>query len=242
MALAAMVISAGPAVAGSSTLPPLLPATSILQASPTEAPAAIAPTPDLIAEVSAQLAPLLPDGVRLQGLDLGCKPPVGAVLKAVAPGMARLAARGFVVEFQQGDRTLACGATLNAQRQVLAAAHAIAAGDNVTQADFQLQWIDAFVGSIGALNALPGPGPFVATTAIRAGAPVLQAQLSRPLAVHPGDLVSVTVRNGPVTVRAQLEARSAAAVGETASVINPESGLPVTVTVTGEKTAALVIH
>jgi flagella basal body P-ring formation protein FlgA len=232
----------GPASAKSSELPAILPATAVRPATPSDGQSSSSAASDLMSEVAAQLAPLLPDGVDLKGINLGCTPPAGAVLKAVAPGIARLASRGFVVEFQAGDRTLACGATADAQRQVLIAAHTIAQGDNLSEADFQPHWTDAFVGSIGALNALPGPGPFVAATAIRAGDPILQAQLARPEAVHPGDLVSVIVKNGPVTVRAQLEARSAAAVGETTSVVNPESGMPVTVTVTGEKTAELVLQ
>ncbi|MBV8055630.1 MAG: flagellar basal body P-ring formation protein FlgA [Deltaproteobacteria bacterium] len=140
------------------------------------------------------------------------------------------------------DRTLACSATLDAQRKILVAAHEIAQGQALSPADFESRWTDAFGGSMDMLSSLPAHGPFLAANAIHAGDPLLAIQLTRPLAIHSGDLVMVVVKNGPVTVRAQLEARSAAAVGDSASVINPETGLPVTVTVTGEKTAELVMQ
>lgn len=123
----------------------------------------------------------------------------------------------------------------------MVATHEIMQGQALSTADFELRWTDAF-GSMDALSSLPGPGPFVAATAIHAGEPLSAIQFTRPLAIRPGDSVTVLVKNGPVTVRTQLEARSAAAVGDSASVINPETGLPVTVTVIGEKAGELVMQ
>jgi len=42
---------------------------------------------------------------------------------------------------------------------------------------------------------------------IRSGQPLYQNSLKRPIAVHPGELVTVLVTNGPVSVRAQLQPR-----------------------------------
>jgi flagella basal body P-ring formation protein FlgA len=193
----------------------------------------------LISEIAVKAAPLLDAGIRLRSVALGCQPPAGAWLNQVAPGIARLTSRGFVVELRAGDRTLACSATLDAQRQILVATHDIPQGLALSSADFELRWVDAFGGSMDALNVLPAQGPFLAATAIRAGDPLLTIQLTRPLAIRPGDLVTVLVKNGPVTVRTELEARSSAAVGDSVSVVNPDTGLPLTVTATGERTAEL---
>jgi flagella basal body P-ring formation protein FlgA len=199
-------------------------------------------SPKTTAEIATKVTALLPEGTRLRSVDLGCQPPAGAVLKEVAPGITQLNSRGFVVEFQTGDRTVTCSATLEAERLILVAARGIAPGEMLSAADFEPSWTDAFGGSTTALSSLPGAGPFVATTAIAAGQPLLAVEITRPLAIHPGDLVTVVIKNGPVTVRTLLEARSAAAIGDSASLINPESGMPVAVTVTGEKTAELVIQ
>jgi flagella basal body P-ring formation protein FlgA len=202
---------------------------------------AVSPPSELIAEIKVKVASLLGNGMHLRSIDLGCEPPADAVLEQVAPGMTKLNSRGFVVELRSRDRTLACSATLNAEHQILVAVREIAQGEELSAADFELRWTDAF-DSTDALAALPATGPFVASTAIRVGQPLLAIQLTRPLAIRPGDLVTVLVKNGPVTVRTQLEARSAAAVGDSVSVINPETGMPVTVTVTGEKAAELVMQ
>jgi flagella basal body P-ring formation protein FlgA len=196
----------------------------------------------LISEIAMKVAPLLAAGIRLHSVALGCQPPAAALLNQVAPGIARLNSRGFVVELRAGDRTLACSATLDAQRQILVATHDIPQGQALSSADFELRWVDAFGGSMNALNVLPAHGPFLAATAIRAGDPLLTIQLTRPLAIRSGDLVTVLVKNGPVTVRTQLEARSSAAVGDSVSVVNPDTGLPLTVTATGERTAELVMQ
>jgi hypothetical protein len=39
-----------------------------------------------------------------------------------------------------------------------------------------------------------------------------------------------------------LEARSSAAVGDSVSVVNPDTGLPLMVTATGDRTAELVMQ
>jgi flagella basal body P-ring formation protein FlgA len=227
-------------VASASTGQPL-PIDAVVTSASSSRPTPAAPS-ELIAEVEAKIAPLLANGIRLRSIDLGCQPPANAVLNQVAPGITRLNSRGFVVELRAGDRILACSATLDAERQMLVAAHEITQGEALSAADFELRWTDAFADSSEAISSLPMRGPFVAATAIRAGQPLLAIQLTRPLAIHPGDLVTVVVKNGPVTVRTQLEARSAAAVGDSASVINPETGMPVTVMVTGEKAAELVMQ
>ena len=163
-----------------------------------------------------------------------------ATIQDVAPGLTQLNSRGLVIVLRDGDHTIACSATIAAQRQVLVAARDLAAGEPVVADDVQPQWVDAFTGAPNALDELPRTGLVTAGT-IRVGQPLYAWQLIHPIAIRPGDLVTVMIINGPVTVRTQLEANSTAAVGETATVINPDSGTPVGVTVTGPKTAELVM-
>jgi flagella basal body P-ring formation protein FlgA len=197
---------------------------------------------DLATQVQSQLAAMVPAGLRVDQVALGCKPPAGATLKAVAPGFAQLTSRAFMVELQKGDRSTFCSATMDASRQVLTATRDIQPNEPVTNADFQPQWVDAFGASTGALLEFPNQGPYVSATIIRAGQPLYQVALSRPIAVHPGEMVMVLVKNGPVRVHAQLQAQSQAAIGDSVTVVNPVSGIPVMVTVTGPKNAELVMQ
>lgn len=207
------------------------------------APIQAAATPQadsLNAALAARVAPLLPSGARLDGVTLGCAPPASATIQDVAPGLTQLNSRGLVVLLRSGDHTLACSATIAAQRQVLVAAHDLETGAPIAATDVQPDWVDAFTGAPNALDQLPSAG-LVAAGAIRSGQPLYAWQFVRPLAIHPGDLVTVMVVNGPVRLRTLLEANSSAGVGDSATVINPDTGAPVAVTVTGPKTAELVM-
>ncbi len=197
---------------------------------------------ELAREIQAQLARIVPIEMRIEAVTLGCKPPEGATLKAVAPGLTTLTSRSFMIELQSGDRSLFCSAMMTASRQVLAAAHDLATDAPVAETDFAPSWVDAFSTASGVLASFPSQGPYISATSIRAGQPLYQNSLKRPIAVHPGDLVTVLVKNGDITVRAQLQAQSQAAVGDSATMINPGSGMPVSVTVTGPKTAELVMQ
>ncbi len=206
------------------------------------APTQPADPDDLVAQIAAQVAPLLPAGTRMKAVALQFTPPAGATLLGVAPGLSQIRSRFFLVQLQVQGRTMAYGATVDAERQVMVAARNVAAGEPVGDREVVTRWVEAFGGDPGALQELPTDRQYVAATMLRAGEPIYPSGLTRAIAVHPGDLVSVVVRNGDVTVRAQLEARSAAAVGETITMINPSSDTPVTVNVTGPKTAELVIQ
>jgi len=208
--------------------------------------AAAAPSLDtgaeLIKEIAVQLARIVPNDLRIDGVTLGCKPPADATLKAVAPGITSLTSRSFMVELQSGDRSLYCSAAMSASRQVMTAGKNLTADAPVAEADCALNWVDAFSTMPGVLASFPAQGPYVAATPILAGQPLYQNWLKRPLAVHPGDLVTVMVKNGPIMVRAQLQSQTQASVGDSATMINPTSGMPVTVTVTGPKLAELVMQ
>ena len=197
---------------------------------------------DLAAQVQTQLIKLAPSRIRIDRVVLGCKPSAGSVLKAVAPGIEQITSRSFMVELQLGDRSTYCSATMDASLQVLAANRDIQPNEPVTNADFQAQWVDAFGGATGALLEFPGQGPYVSASVIRSGQPLYQSALLRPIAVHSGEMMMVVVKNGPISVRAQLQAQSQAAIGDTVTAVNPASGIPVTVTVTGPRNAELVMQ
>jgi flagella basal body P-ring formation protein FlgA len=197
---------------------------------------------ELIKEIQVGLARIVPVDMRIDSVTLGCKPPTGVTLKTVAPGITSLTSRSFMVELQSGDRSMFCSAALNASRQLMTATRDLDPDAPVTVADFASNWVDAFSTAPGALANFPNQGPYVSATSIRAGQPLYSNSLKRPIAVHPGDLVTVLVKNGPITVRAQLQAQTQAAVGDDATMINPGSGMPVAVTVTGPKTAELVMQ
>jgi len=219
-------------------------ASTALDSNPAAASAAAWPADpdDLVTQIAAQVAPLLPAATRMKSVTLQFTPPKGATLLGVAPGLSQIRSRFFLVQLQVQGRTMAYGATVDAERQVMVAARNVAAGEPVGDHDVVMRWVDAFGGDPGALQELPTDRQYVAATMLRAGEPIYPSGLTRAIAVHPGDMVSVVVRNGDITVRAQLEARSAAAVGETITMINPSSDTPVTVNVTGPKTAELVIQ
>lgn len=184
----------------------------------------------------------MPAGARIDGIDLGCAPSLGATVKSVAPGVRLLESRGFVVELGENGRTIMCSASVEAKRPVLTAVHDTAPNQPVSKADFVTAWVALFSGAPGALSDFPADGPYVAATSIRAGSPLYRTELARPLAIHPGDMVTVLIRNGPVIVRTQLEARQAASVGEMAPMVNPKSGAMVNATVTGIRSAEVVLQ
>ena len=95
---------------------------------------------------------------------------------------------------------------------------------------------------MSALSDFPDHGPYVSATALRPGQPLFANVLLRPIAVRSGDLVMVQVKNGPVTLHAQLQAQSQASIGDNLTVVNPAGGAPVVVTVTGPRHAELVIQ
>ena len=197
---------------------------------------------DLVTQIATQVAPLLPAATRMKSVTLQFTPPAGATLLGVAPGLGQIRSRFFMVQLQVQGHTMAYGATVEAERQVIVAARNLAAGEPLGDHDVETRWVEAFSSDPGALQELPTAAQYVAASTLRVGEPIYPSSLTREIAVHPGDMVSVVVKNGAITVRAQLQARSAAAVGETITMMNPSSDTPVTVNVTGPKTAELVMQ
>jgi flagella basal body P-ring formation protein FlgA len=196
----------------------------------------------LEAQIAQRAASLVAPEVQIRSVKLGCAVAAGTRLKTVAPGITRLNARVFMVELELDHRPRLCGASLDAQRQVMVATHALGAGQPVTAQDFAPGWVDAFTGAPGAASSFDFSSAMVTTTSIGAGQPLYPTQLAKPAAVHPGDMVSVVVKNGAITVKTELESRSSASIGDSATMLNPETGTTVQVHVTGVRTAEMVIQ
>ena len=214
-------------------------------ADPTAATSASAnppPSTDLEARIVERLAPLMPPGVRIRKVEITCRLEAGAALKSVAPGITRLTSRSFTVEFEANRRSRFCSASLEAQKQVLVATRDLAANEPVSARDFAPGWVDAFSAAPGAPSAFDFTAPMVTATFIRAGQPLYPTALVKPVAVRPGDLVSVVVKNGPITVKTELESRATASIGDSAKMLNPQTGTTVQVSVTGVRTGELVLR
>ena len=122
------------------------------------------------------------------------------------------------------------------------ASHALAADQPVSAQDFTPGWVDAFTGAPGASSSFDFSGPLVTTTFIGAGQPLYPTELAKPVAVRPGDMVTVVVKNGAITVKAALESRTTASIGDSATMLNPETGTAVQIHVTGVRTGELVMR
>lgn len=146
------------------------------------------------------------------------------------------------MEFEVNHRASFCGASLDAQRQVLVATHDLAPDTPVSARDFASEWVDAFNAAPGAASEFDFTAPMVAATSIRAGQPLYPTALVKPVAVRPGDLVTVVVKNGPITVKTELQSRASASIGDSATMLNPETGTSVQVRVTGVRTGELVLR
>ncbi len=200
------------------------------------------PAAALEAEIAKRLAPLMAPGVRIATVKIACPVAAGTTLKDVAAGVSRLTSRTFMVELENNHHSRLCGASLEAQKQVLVASRALAAEQPVSARDFTPGWVDAFTGAPGASSSFDFSGPLVTTTFIGAGQPLYATQLAKPTAVRPGDMVTVVVKNGAITVKTTLESRTTASIGDSATVLNPETGASVQIHVTGLRTGELVMQ
>jgi flagella basal body P-ring formation protein FlgA len=176
----------------------------------------------LTQQVKQALQGIVPSGLRLTSVRLECNPPDGATIKQVAPGIESLSSPGFTVELDSPQGTIYCSATAKVQAQVLVAAHGLSAGQTVSKADFRIGWADAFTGSPDALSTLDGRA--VMLVPLRAGSVVHSSDLCKAIAIHSGEIVAVTVRNGAVTVVTHLKAVNDAGEGESVTLENPTSG------------------
>ncbi|MGH7906354.1 MAG: flagellar basal body P-ring formation chaperone FlgA [Candidatus Binataceae bacterium] len=194
----------------------------------------------LISEIRTRLQKLMPPSTRISTVWLQCDPPDGARLQAVAPGLSRLTAPGFSVEFSSAKGAVICSARATLERQVLVAIHDLSAGEIVSAADFVPQWVDTSAAGYGAMTQIEGQPTLLAP--IGAGQPVLSSLLQKTTLIRPGEMVNVTVRNGGVTLRTHLKAGGSGGEGDYVTLENPSSGKMVGAQVSGRDAAEIIIQ
>src|SRR5581483_2887275 len=158
-----------------------------------------APANPLIAQIEAALAPRVPDGMRLKSVTLGCQPPPDASIKEVARGMSRLRSAAFTVELTTPHGIVICSAQAEVERQALVAARDLSAGEEVGASEFRTDWVDAFSTPPDVLVGLDSVQTLMVP--LRRGEPVSASLLRKPIVVHQGEMVAVTVTNGGVSLR-----------------------------------------
>lgn len=130
-------------------------------------------------------------------------------------GLRRIIVRGG------GESAAAASASAPAARgnvQVLAYARAINAGEMVQPED--LTWIKVAVAPAGAPRDPDAVIGMMARRPVREGAAVSMGDLSAPLVVKQGDLITVTYSNDGITLTMQGKAMASAAVGQPFNVLN----------------------
>ncbi len=120
--------------------------------------------------------------------------------------------------------------------QVLAYTRSLSAGEEIQPED--LAWTRVAAAPANALRDAEGAIGMIARRPLREGAPVSASDMSAPVVIQAGDLVTVVYENGGVFLSMQVKAMSAGAVGEVISLQNLASRKTVQAVVTGPGQAA----
>ena len=120
--------------------------------------------------------------------------------------------------------------------QVLAYTRSLSAGEEILPED--LAWTRVAVAPANALRDAEGAIGMIARRPLREGAPVAASDMSAPVVIQAGDLVTVVYENGGVFLSLQVKAMSAGAVGEVISLQNLASRKTLQAVVTGPGQAA----
>ena len=120
--------------------------------------------------------------------------------------------------------------------QVLAYTRSLSAGEEIKPED--LAWTRVAAAPANALRDAEGAIGMIARRPLREGAPVSASDMSAPVVIQAGDLVTVVYENGGVFLSMQVKAMSAGAVGEVISLQNLASRKTVQAVVTGPGQAA----
>ncbi len=214
----------------------LIGATVVLASSSARAQSGASANP-LIAQIEAALAPRVPDGMRLKSLTLGCQPPPDASIKEVARGLSRIRSSAFTVELTTPHGIVICSAQAEVERQALVAARDLSAGEEVGASEFRTDWVDAFSTPPDVLVSLDSVQTLMVP--LRRGEPVSASLLRKPIVVHQGEMVAVTVTNGGVSLRTHLKASGDGAIGDYVTMENPTSGRLVSARVVGRGAASI---
>jgi flagella basal body P-ring formation protein FlgA len=120
--------------------------------------------------------------------------------------------------------------------QVLAYTRSLSAGEEIRPED--LAWTRVAAAPANALRDAEVAIGMIARRPLREGAPVAASDMSAPVVIQAGDLVTVVYENGGVFLSMQVKAMSAGAVGEVISLQNLASRKTLQAVVTGPGQAA----
>lgn len=146
-----------------------------------------------------------------------CATPAVEIPNAAAP---TLSAR---VSCRSPFWTLYVPLRLHAWGMAVVAATNLAPGTRLTAADLTLQRLD-IIATNGAYLTDPRQAEgMILRTNIRAGAPILSALLEKPVIVHRGDTVVLTLFDSAITIRTSVVAMEDGRSGDRILVQNPDS-------------------
>lgn len=137
---------------------------------------------------------------------------------------------------RQGEPTAPLASSRGRQVQALAYARSLAAGEEVRAED--LVWTRAAAAPVDALQDADQAIGMVARRPLREGALVSARDISAPLVIRPGDLVTATYQSGGVSLELQVKALDAGAIGQLVTLQNLTSKKTFQAVVTGPGRAA----
>jgi flagella basal body P-ring formation protein FlgA len=112
---------------------------------------------------------------------------------------------------------------VHAWGQAVVAATNLAPGSRLTAADLSMARLDIMTTNGAYLTDPRQAEGMILRTNVRSGAPILTALLERPVAVHRGDTVVLTLYDSTITIRVSAIAMEDGRVGDRILVENPDS-------------------
>ena len=158
---------------------------------------------------------------------------------ARANGLEWPNANGFRRLVVKGDATGAAAAPSGRTVEVLTYTRSLAAGEIVQPEDVAWTKVQSHLAPQGAPNDAAAVIGQAAKRALRSGAPVAARDLSSPQVIKRDELIVVTYSQGGVSLSLQAKALQGAAVGESLSVLNPQSKKTIVAIATGPGQAAV---
>lgn len=128
---------------------------------------------------------------------------------------------------------------LHAWTRAVVAATNLAPNTALTAADLARGRVDRFASPGGLVSDPARARGRILRVGLMAGAPILQSFLDRPVLVHRGEKVLMSVTGGRMVVRDMAVALEDGRAGQTITVRNPESGKIVEATVARDGTVAV---
>jgi flagella basal body P-ring formation protein FlgA len=146
---------------------------------------------------------------------------------------------GFRRLVVKNDGSAVSAGAPGAMVDVLTYSRSIATGEIVQPEDVVWTKVQAHLAPADAAGNAEDVIGQAARRPLRQGAPVASHDLSKPMVVKKGDLISVTYNMDGVSLSLQAQAAQAGAVGDPISVLNPQSKKTIVAVVTGPGTAAV---